>query len=105
MRRKIIKKKKDNEASETLSKLKGGKELEIAEVILKELAQRKKRKTEIRNKTNNLENIKKKEKKRKLPLKDEEDEKKKRIKELENLKKMRIIKGSEFEKLKNDLMN
>ncbi len=66
MRRKIIKKKKDNEASETLSKLKGGKELEIAEVILKELAQRKKRKTEIRNKTNNLENIKKKEKKNKI---------------------------------------
>ena len=105
MRRKIIKKKKDNEASETLSKLKGGKELEIAEIILKELAQRKKRKTEIRNKTNNLENIKKKEKKRKLPLKDEEYEKKKRIKELENLKKIGIIKASEFEKLKKDLMN
>ena len=52
-----------------------------------------------------MENIKKKEKKRKLPLKDEEYEKKKRIKELENLKKIGIIKASEFEKLKKDLMN
>ena len=51
MRRKIIRKKKENEAGETLSKIKGGKELEMAAIILKELAQRKKRKNEIDNKT------------------------------------------------------
>ena len=104
MRRKIIKKKRDNEASEALSKLKGGKELEIAEVILKELAQRKKRKNEIKNKTNHLEKIKIKEMKTKKPVEKEKNKENKRIKELENLKKMGIIKASEFEKLKKDLM-
>ena len=76
MRRKIIKKKRDNEASEALSKLKGGKELEMAEVILKELAQRKKRKNEIKDKTNHLEKIKKK----KMKTKKHEKKKKKKKK-------------------------
>ena len=94
-----------NKAGEALSKIKGGKELEIAAVILKELAQRKKRNNDIKNKTNNLKDIKKKEMKIKIPLNKEQDEKNKRIKELENLKKMGIIKVGEFEKLKKDLMS
>jgi len=105
MRRKIIRKKRGNKAGEALSKIKGGKELEIAAVILKELAQRKKRNNDIKNKTNNLKDIKKKEMKIKIPLNKEQDEKNKRIKELENLKKMGIIKVGEFEKLKKDLMS
>ena len=105
MRRKIIRKKRGNKAGEALSKIKGGKELEIAAVILKELAQRKKRNNDIKNKTNNLNDIKKKEMKIKIPLNKEQDEKNKRIKELENLKKMGIIKVGEFEKLKKDLMS
>jgi len=94
-----------NKAGEALSKIKGGKELEIAAVILKELAQRKKRNNDIKNKTNNLKDNKKKEMKIKIPLNKEQDEKNKRIKELENLKKMGIIKVGEFEKLKKDLMS
>jgi hypothetical protein len=94
-----------NKAGEALSKIKGGKELEIAAVILKELAQRKKRNNDIKNKTNNLNDIKKKEMKIIIPLNKEQDEKNKRIKELENLKKMGIIKVGEFEKLKKDLMS
>jgi hypothetical protein len=94
-----------NKAGEALSKIKGGKELEIAAVILKELAQRKKRNNDIKNKTNNLNDIKKKEMKIKIPLNKEQDGKNKRIKELENLKKMGIIKVGEFEKLKKDLMS
>ncbi|RZD38907.1 MAG: hypothetical protein CXT75_00490 [Methanobacteriota archaeon] len=105
MRRKIIRKKKENEAGETLSKIKGGKELEIAAIILKELAQRKKRKNEIDNKQNNLKEIKEKEKKTEIPIDKNTNMKNKRIKELENLKKMGIIKEDEFEKLKNDLID
>ena len=105
MRRKIVKKRKGNEAGEALSKIKGGKELEMAAIILKELAQRKKRKSEINSKENNLKEIKKKEKKTEIPIKKDKNDKIKRIKELENLKKMGIIKANEFDKLKNDLMS
>ena len=105
MRKKIIRKKKENEAGETLSKIKGGKELEIAAIILKELAQRKKRKSEIDNKQNNLKEIKEKEKKTEIPIDKDANMKNKRIKELENLRKMGIIKVDEFEKLKNDLID
>jgi len=105
MRRKIVKKRKENEAGKTLSKIKGGKELEMAAIILKELAQRKKRKSEINSKENNLKEIKKKEKKTKIPIKKHKNDKIKRIKELENLKKMGIIKANEFDKLKKDLMS
>jgi len=104
MRRKILKKRKENEAGEALSKIKGGKELEMAAIILKELAQRKKRKDEINSKENNLKEIKKKENKAEIPITKDKNDKIKRIKELENLKKMGIIKASEFEKLKNDLI-
>ncbi|MDE0741106.1 MAG: hypothetical protein OSB59_00755 [Candidatus Poseidoniia archaeon] len=105
MRRKIIRKKNENEAGETLSKIKGGKELEMAAIILKELAQRKKRKDKIDNKKKNLKEIKEKEKKTEIPVNKDKNEKMKRIEELENLKKMGIIKVDEFEKLKKDLMN
>ena len=105
MRRKIIRKKNENEAGETLSKIKGGKELEMAAIILKELAQRKKRKDKIDNNKNNLKEIKEKEKKIGIPVNKDKNEKMKRIEELENLKKMGIIKVDEFEKLKKDLMN
>jgi len=105
MRRRIVRKKKENKAGEALSKIKGGKELEIAAVILKELAQRKQRKNDIENKTSNLKDIKEKEKRTKIPLNKELDENHKRIKELENLKKMGIIKVDEFEKLKKYLIN
>tara|TARA_B110000263_G_scaffold36812_1_gene28458 strand:- start:844 stop:1161 length:318 start_codon:yes stop_codon:yes gene_type:complete len=105
MRRKIIRKKNENEAGETLSKIKGGKELEMAAIILNELAQRKKRKEKIDNNKNNLKEIKEKEKKIGIPVNKDKNEKMKRIEELENLKKMGIIKVDEFEKLKKDLMN
>ena len=105
MRRKIIRKKNENEAGETLSKIKGGKELEMAAIILKELAQRKKRKDKIDNNKNNLKEIKENEKKIGIPVNKDKNEKMKRIEELENLKKMGIIKVDEFEKLKKDLMN
>ena len=105
MRRKIIRKKNENEAGEALSKIKGGKELEMAAIILKELAQRKKRKDKIDNNKNNLKEIKEKEKKIGIPVNKDKNEKMKRIEELENLKKMGIIKVDEFEKLKKDLMN
>ena len=65
---------------------------------------RKKRKNEIKDKTNHLEKIKIKEMKTKKSVKKEKNKENKRIKELENLKKMGIIKSSEFEKLKKDLM-
>ena len=42
--RKIVRKKKKNEAQDALNKVMGGEELEIAAVILKELAERKDRK-------------------------------------------------------------
>jgi hypothetical protein len=43
VRKKIIRKKKKNETSDALTKITGGNELEVASVILKELAERKKR--------------------------------------------------------------
>ena len=49
--RKIIKKKKKNEAKEALAKASGGEELEIAAKILSELRERNKRKRIIENKS------------------------------------------------------
>ena len=45
--KKIVKKKKKNEAQEALAKISGVKELEIAATILQELAHRKQRKEKI----------------------------------------------------------
>ena len=66
MKRKIIRKKKENRAGEALSKINGGKELEMAAIILKELAHRNKRKNDIENQRKNLSEIKKKEKKKEI---------------------------------------
>ena len=44
IKRRVIRKKKRNEASEALAKVSGAEELEMAANILRELAQRKERK-------------------------------------------------------------
>ena len=64
-----------------------------------------KRKNDIENQRKNLSEIKKKEKKKEIPVNKTQNKKIKRIKELENLKKMGIIKVDEFEKLKKDLID
>ena len=85
MRRKIIRKKNENEAGETLSKIKGGKELEMAAIILNELAQRKKRKEKIDNNKNNLKEIKEKEKKTKIPVNKDKNEKMKNANNIKSI--------------------
>ena len=52
--RKIIRKKKKNETEDALSKVMGTKELEVAAVILKELAERKERQSKIEDKAKQL---------------------------------------------------
>ena len=103
--KKIIRKKKKNETEDALRKVMGTKELEIAAVILKELAERKNRKRKIENK----EKVGQKtsQNKPKEPKVDSQpkDDKSKRLKELAELKKMGIISTSEFEKLKEELTN
>ena len=49
VKRRIIRKKKKNEASEALAKVSGVEELERAATILKELAQRNQRKEQIKD--------------------------------------------------------
>ena len=44
VKKKIIRKKKRNETSEALAKITGGKELEVASMIIKQLAERNRRK-------------------------------------------------------------
>ena len=51
--RKIVRKKKKNETKDALNKVMGSKELEMAAVILKELAERKERNKGIQNKKTN----------------------------------------------------
>ena len=51
--RKIVRKKKKNETKDALNKVMGSEELEMAAVILKELAERKERNKEIQNKKTN----------------------------------------------------
>jgi len=51
IRKKIIRKKKKNETSEALAKVTGGDELHVASIILKELAERNKRKKILEKKT------------------------------------------------------
>ena len=55
--RKIVRKKKKNEAQDALNKVMGGEELEIAAVILKELAERKDRKKKIEDGEKKLERM------------------------------------------------
>jgi hypothetical protein len=97
--RKIVRKKKKNEAQDALNKVTGGKELEMAAVILKELAQRKERKKKIDDGEKKLERIPKI---KTEPIKDNENTK--RLKELAELNKMGILSTEEFEKLKKDLV-
>ena len=103
--RKFVRKKKKNETEDALNKVMGSKELEIAAVILKELAERKKRKRKIENREK--ERRKTSQSKPKQPKVDNKpkDDKNKRLKELAELNKMGILSNAEFEKLKEDLVN
>ncbi|MBA60607.1 MAG: hypothetical protein CMB30_02795, partial [Euryarchaeota archaeon] len=74
-------------------------ELEMAATILKELAERKKRKEKINTKIKQL----KKENEEKP--REEINPNLKRIQELDSLRKTGIITKKEFEKLKSDLLN
>jgi len=105
VKRRIIRKKKKNEASEALAKVSGVEELERAATILKELAKRNQRKDQIKDKKQTLEKIKKDKTKTQTVQNKIEDDKIKRLKELDNLRKSGILTNQEFEKLKSDLMN
>ena len=105
VKRRIIRKKKKNEASEALAKVSGVEELERAATILKELAKRNQRKDQIKDKKQTLEKIKKEKTKTQIVQNKIEDDKIKRLKELDNLRKSGILTNQEFEKLKSDLMN
>ncbi len=103
--RKIVRKKKKNETEDALNNVMGSKELEVAAMILKELAERKERKRKIENKEKQL---------KKTPLRKSKEpesgtkpknDKIKRLKELAELNKMGILTTAEFEKLKADLIN
>tara|TARA_B100001029_G_scaffold91485_1_gene74991 strand:+ start:66 stop:371 length:306 start_codon:yes stop_codon:yes gene_type:complete len=99
IKKRILRKKKKNEASEALAKVSGSEELEMAATILKELAERKKRKEKIDTKIKQL----KKENEEKP--REEINPNLKRIQELDSLRKTGIITKKEFEKLKSDLLN
>ena len=99
IKKRILRKKKKNEASEALAKVSGSEELEMAATILKELAERKKRKEKINTKIKQL----KKENEEKPT--EEINPNLKRIQELDSLRKTGIITKKEFEKLKSDLLN
>ena len=105
VKRRIIRKKKTNEASEALAKVSGVEELERAATILKELAQRNQRKEQIKDRKETIERIQKDEMKTQTVQNKVEDDKIKRLKELDNLRKSGILTNQEFEKLKSDLMN
>ena len=99
IKKRILRKKKKNEASEALAKVSGSEELEVAATILKELAERKKRKEKIDTKIKQL----KKENEEKP--REEINPNLQRIQELDSLRKTGIITKKEFEKLKSDLLN
>ena len=77
----------------------GSEELEMAATILKELAERKKRKEKINTK------IKKLKKENEEKPREEINPNLQRIQELDSLRKTGIITKKEFEKLKSDLLN
>ena len=133
VKRRIIRKKKKNEASEALAKVSGVEELERAATILKERAKRRlkelknlnkkitlkivlkslkhrdksdrERKDQIKDKKETIERIQKEKMKTQTVQNKVEDDKIKRLKELDNLRKSGILTNQEFEKLKSDLMN
>ena len=103
--KKIIRKKKKNETEDALRKVMGSEELEIAAVILKELAERKKRKKKIENEEKiGQQTSQNKPKEAKVDSRPKDD-KSKRLKELAELNKMGILSTAEFEKLKEELTN
>lgn len=97
--KRIIRKKKKNEAGEALAKVSGAEELEMAATILRELAERENRKGKI-EKLSKKRNESKKEAKH-----SDHDKKMKRLKELETLQKSGILTVDEFKKLKLNLLN
>ena len=97
--KRIIRKKKKNEAEEALAKVSGTKELEMAATILRELAERENRKGKI-EKLSKKRNESKKEAKH-----SDHGKKMKRLKELETLQKSGILTVDEFKKLKQNLLN
>ena len=99
IKRRVIRKKKRNEASEALAKVSGAEELEIAANILKELAQRKQRKGKIEKLEERKKNTPKK-----IITSEKDNYKMKRLKELESLQKTGILTEDEFKKLKTDLL-
>ena len=100
IKRRIVRKKKKNEASEALAKVSGVKELEMAATILREIAERNNRKGKIEKLSK-----KREESKRKTSKHSKNDKKMKRLKELETLQKSGILTIDEFEKLKQNLLN
>ena len=103
--RKIVRKKKKNETEDALNKVMGTKELEVAAVILKELADRKKRQSKIEDKEKQLKKTPLRKPKESESGTNPENDKIKRLKELAELNKMGILSTAEFEKLKADLIN
>ena len=103
--RKIIRKKKKNETEDALSKVMVTKELEVAAVILKELAERKERKSKIENKEKQLKKTSLRKPKELESDTKPHNDKIKRLKELAELNKMGVLSTAEFEKLKADLIN
>ena len=97
--KRIIRKKKKNEAGEALAKVSGAKELEMAATILRELAERENRKGKI-EKLSKKRNESKKEAKH-----SDHDKKMKRLKELETLQKSGILTVDELKKLKQNLLD
>ena len=100
IKRKVIRKKKRNEASEALAKVSGAEELEMAANILRELAQRKQRKGKIEKLEERKNNTSKK-----IITTSKDNYKMKRLKELEALQKTGILTKGEFKKLKKALLN
>ncbi|SVD92816.1 uncharacterized protein METZ01_LOCUS445670 [marine metagenome] len=103
--KKVVRKRKKNETEDALNKVMGSEELEIAAVILKELAERKERKSKIENKEKGLQKTSQGEPRKLETATKPEGDKTKRLKELTELNKMGILSTTEFEKLKEDLIN
>ena len=98
--KRIIRKKKKNEAGEALAKVSGAEELEMAATILRELAERENRKGKIEKLSK-----KRNESKKEANIHSDHDKKMKRLKELETLQKSGILTVDELKKLKQNLLD
>tara|TARA_B100001250_G_C19275857_1_gene561136 strand:+ start:240 stop:545 length:306 start_codon:yes stop_codon:yes gene_type:complete len=98
--KRIVRKKRTNEAGEALAKVSGAEELEMAATILRELAERENRKGKIEKLSK-----KRNESKKEAKINSDHDKKMKRLKELETLQKSGILTVDEFKKLKQNLLN